>query len=72
MEEEYSDMFQNRIKLTDKHWNHITKEHPEIEPYKNKISDVLSKPDLIKRSKRVKVHFYTTDTAMIYMKANIC
>lgn len=52
MEEQFEDKFKNIIKLTDNHWNHIIKEHPEIEPYKNRLTDVLSKPDLVKRSKR--------------------
>ena len=57
MEAGFKDKFKNIIKLTDKQWKHITTEHPEIEPYKNKLADVLGKPDLVKRSKRDKDTF---------------
>ena len=57
MEEVFKDKFGNIINFTDKHWNHIIKEHPEIEPYKNKLSEVLLNPDLVKRSKRDKDTF---------------
>lgn len=57
MEQEIKDRFNNKIKLTDKQWNHIIKEHPEAEPYKNRLSEVLGKPDLVKRSKRNKDTF---------------
>ncbi len=52
MELNLKDKFNNKIKLTDNQWNHIVKEHPEVEPYKNRLSEVLGKPDLVKRSKR--------------------
>lgn len=63
MEQVLRDKFNNLIKLTDKQWNHIIKEHPEIESYKNRLSGALSKPDLVKRSKRNKdiflyYHYY--------------
>ena len=63
MEEEFLDKFRNTITLTDKQWSHIIEEHPEIQPYKNRLSEVLSKPDLVKRSKRNKdiflyYHYY--------------
>ena len=57
MEEEFSDKFNNRIKFTDKRWNHIIKEHPEIGAYKDKLPDALKNPDLVKRSKRDKDTF---------------
>lgn len=57
MEEEFEDRFGNIIKLSDKQWSHIIKEHPEVEPYRNRIKDVLSKPDSVKRSKRDKDTF---------------
>ena len=50
--ETFKDKFGNIIRLTDDQWNHIIKEHPEVEPYKNRLPDVLIKPDLVKRSKR--------------------
>ena len=52
MEEKFKDKFNNIINLTDIRWSHIIKEHPEIEPYKNKLPDVLRKPDLVKSSRR--------------------
>ena len=57
MEEEFEDKFDNIIKLSDKQWIHIIKEHPEVQPYKNRLSDVLSRPHLVKRSKRDKDTF---------------
>ena len=57
MEKEFIDKFRNIIKLTDKQWSHIVEEHPEIEPYKNRLLEVLSNPDLVKRSKRNKDTF---------------
>lgn len=57
MEEEFEDKFGNTIKLTDNHWDHIIKEHPEVQPYKTRLFKVLSKPDLVKKSKRDKDTF---------------
>lgn len=57
MEEEFKDKFNNIIKLSEKRWLHIIKEHPEIEPYRNRLFDVLRNPDLVKRSKRDKDTF---------------
>ncbi len=57
MEKEFKDRFGNIIKLNGKRWDHIVKQHPEIEPYNNRLSDVLNKPDLVKRSKRDKDTF---------------
>ena len=51
------DKFDNNVKLTDKQWDHIVKEHPEVEPYRGRLSEALSKPDLVKRSKRNKDTF---------------
>ena len=50
--ENFKDKFSNIIRLIDKQWNHIIKEYPEVGIYKNRLSDVLIKPDLVKRSKR--------------------
>lgn len=47
-----TDIFNNAIELTDERWRHITREHPEVEPYKEKIQEVLSSPDYVKKSKR--------------------
>ena len=70
MEQEFKDKFNNQIKLTGKQWNHIIKEHPEVEPCKNRLSEVLSKrrPN---SSKETKISFYTTATIEIYTKENI-
>ncbi len=57
MRQEIKDKFNNKIKLTNKQWNHIIKEHPEVEPYKDRISETLNKPDLVKSSKRNKDTF---------------
>ena len=50
--EEFKDKFGNKIRLSDGHWQHVIKEHPEIAAYKKRFGDVLLNPDLIKRSKR--------------------
>ena len=71
MEKEFIDKFRNIIKLTDKQWSHIVEEHPEVQLYKNRLSEVLSKPDLVKRSKRNKDIFYTTVIIKIYTKVSI-
>jgi len=45
-----TDVFKDAVELTDERWHHITKEHPEIEPYKEKVQEVLlipSKNELI-------------------------
>jgi len=57
MARSFKDRFDNKIKLTEKRWEHIITEHPEAEPYEDKILEVLLKPDLVKRSKRDKDTF---------------
>lgn len=47
-----TDIFKDAIELTDERWKHIIGEHPEIEPYKKRIKEVLSAPDYVKKSKR--------------------
>ncbi len=47
-----TDIFNNSIELTDERWAHIIREHPEVEFYKEKIQEVLSLPDYVKKSKR--------------------
>jgi len=47
-----TDIFNSAIELTDERWSHIIREHPEIEPYKEKVREVLLSPDYIKKSKR--------------------
>ncbi|MBI4654412.1 MAG: hypothetical protein HY752_05405 [Nitrospirae bacterium] len=47
-----TDIFSNVIELTDERWRHIVREHIEIEPYKERIHEVLSTPDYVKKSKR--------------------
>ena len=60
MGEELYDKFGNSIKLPDKRWKHIVSQHPEIEPYKDKLPDVLKNPNIVKRSKK------STDTFLYY------
>ena len=47
-----TDIFEEAIELTDERWKHIIKEHPEIEPYRERIKEVLLSPDYVKKSKR--------------------
>ncbi|OGL42752.1 MAG: hypothetical protein A2W05_02640 [Candidatus Schekmanbacteria bacterium RBG_16_38_10] len=49
-----TDIFNDIIELTDERWQHIVREHPEVESYKGKIQEVLSSPDYVKKSKRDK------------------
>ncbi len=44
----------NQIELTDERWKHIVTEHPEVRGIKDRLLEILSKPDLVKRSKRDK------------------
>jgi len=39
----------NEIKLTDKVLAHITKRHPEVASYANKIGETVKSPDLVIR-----------------------
>ncbi len=48
----YRDAFGGIIELTEERWKHITKEHPEVRPYRSQIQEVLERPDYVKRSKR--------------------
>lgn len=48
----YKDIFKGTIELTDERWYHITKEHPEVKEYREKIQEVLTSPDYIKKSSR--------------------
>jgi len=47
-----TDIFKEAIELTDERWLHITKEHPEVDLYRERIREVLSSPDYVKKSKR--------------------
>ena len=47
-----TDIFRNAVELTEERWRHITREHPEVELYREKIQEVLSSPDYVKKSKR--------------------
>jgi len=48
----YLDLYENSIDLTEERWLHIIKEHPEVKMHKDKIKEVLSDPDYIKKSSR--------------------
>ena len=52
MEKELKDKFNNSIRIAEKQWSHIIKVHPEVQPYKDRVADVLANPDLVKKSKR--------------------
>jgi hypothetical protein len=47
----FQDLFQHTIHLTDERWNYITSQHPEIKPYKDRLGEVASGTDLIKKSR---------------------
>jgi len=46
------DYFGREIELTQERWQHIIKEHPELEKLKDRIAGALSDLDYVKRSKR--------------------
>ena len=48
------DYLGNQIELTDERWRHIITEHPEVRGFKDRLSEILSNPDLVKCSKRDK------------------
>jgi len=50
----YKDFFGDEVNLPNKRWDHIIKEHPEVELHKYKIGEVLSNPAHVKRSHRDK------------------
>lgn len=49
-----SDYLGNQIELTDERWHHIIIEHPEVKSLKDRLSEILSQPDMVKRSGRDK------------------
>lgn len=65
MKQIIKDKFNNKIPITNERWSHIIKEHPEVEAYRHRVPDVLSKPDIVKESKKNKDIFlyyrYYTD-----------
>lgn len=46
------DRLKRKIELTEERWQHIVKEHPEVEELKEAVGEVLLNPDYVKRSKR--------------------
>ena len=50
----HKDIFADQIELTDERWLHIVREHPELKLYKERIGEVLSSPDYVKKSRRDK------------------
>ncbi len=50
----FCDFERKVIELPPERWKHITTEHPEVKKLKNKIKEVLRKPDIVKGSKRDK------------------
>lgn len=47
-----TDIFKDEIELTEERWQHISKEHPEVVQYKERIHETLYLPDYVKQSKR--------------------
>ena len=66
-----TDIFNNAIKLTDERWQHIVREHPEVEPYKGKIQEVLLSPDYVKKSKEMRKYCFTISFMVICLTENI-
>jgi len=48
----YKDTFEDTIELTDERWYHIIKEHPEVKQYRERLQEVLTIPDYVKKSSR--------------------
>jgi hypothetical protein len=45
-----TDKFERKIRLTYERWLHIL-EHPEMQNQENKIKDVLSDPEIVRKSR---------------------
>ena len=50
----YKDYLGDKVDLPNERWDHIIKEHPEVELHKSKIGEVLNDPAYVKRSRRDK------------------
>jgi len=48
----YTDIFGDIIELNNERWLHIIREHPEVSPHKERIQEILAKPDYVKKSSR--------------------
>ena len=48
----FIEIFGNEVILHEERWQHIVREHPEVEVCKEKIVDILRYPDLVKRSRK--------------------
>ena len=44
----------HQVELTMERWQHIVTEHPEMKGFQKKLPEILSEPDLVKRSKKDK------------------
>jgi len=75
----FRDRFGRKIELTEERWQHIVKEHPEVEKLKGIIGEVLSDPDYVKRSKRdnnvelfykVETDLYKSKFLLVVIKVN--
>lgn len=49
-----SDYRGHQVELTQERWQHIVTEHPEIRGFRKRLPEILSQPDLVKRSKKDK------------------
>ena len=49
-----SDYRGHQVELIKERWQHIVTEHPEIRRFKKRLPEILSEPDLVKRSKKDK------------------
>ena len=48
----FIEIFGNEVILHEERWQHIVREHSEVEVCKDKIVDILRYPDLVKRSRK--------------------
>ncbi len=63
----FIDYWDTEVELTEERWEHIVKEHPEIEALREQIGMVLIGPDYVKRSLRDKdVWLYYKYEEMLY------
>lgn len=52
MPHQFNDKFSHILTLPDAQWKHIIEQHPEVEPYRERLADVLKSPDFVKKSKK--------------------
>ncbi len=48
----FDDVFGHRLFLDQAHREHMVTEHPEIQPYLDRLEELFRRPEIVKRSRR--------------------